>query len=859
MGEESVMSATSLRVAVRLLGACVLCVHAVAQGVQPPPSGSREHDDRWVPPTDEPVLGEQLSPGSDMCLGYAWEPTIAVNPIDPKVVAVAQGSSVSISFDGGQMFSQTLTTTLQPGLCPGGDPSLGFDSQQRLFLIHLARPQDAAGNCPGPIALGRDVFITRWQRAGNSYVPSLGPVDVTALAAHGFPQNADKPWLAVDSRAGHPFSDRLYVVWSDIDQVPWQVWTTYSTDGGATWSAALQLSGGAEGPLVWPTHNTVAPNHDVYVAYHSQTGFQDGAPDYDVPDGATGQVIVHRSTTGGAAYAKTATNPFDPGECDMTWNVQHKTGAIPNASFWLLGSIQPWILADPLQAGRIYVVANDDPDDAFTSVSDYADVFVARSDDSGATWTAPMRVDDGPGTTFAVMPTAAIDPIGGALAVIWYDNRVLTPGASGDWLLDLRLAYSFDGGTSWLPSVDVNDGLFDPGLSTSCRFCCTAMDACFGQAMTLRIGEYNGVAFGECAAHMVWADNQTCGGDGTLLDVYYDKDPEAGGDLTPPSLTCPADVAVGCNDPTNPNATGFATAVDDCDLDPSVSWVDEILPGNCPPSTVLHTIRRIWSATDQAGNLATCEQLISVVDFDPPVIHVPADLVLMGNTQGCVPSSHPQVQAWAAQISAADDCSQATVSFNLPAVFPGDCFPGRTTDVIVTGQDACGNSDFAVAHVTVIVAAGAGTPYCFGDGSGTACPCANVGLGGHGCNVAQATGGVCLTLQDFMPNGVGGGTATALGTNFGLNGMPGVVLIRSTMRQNGGLGTVFGDGLLCVAPPVVRIRSGLVHDGKVALAITHGAGQGRFDYQLWFRNQPIAFCDPAAAYNLSNAVEVTWP
>ena len=808
-------------------------------------------------PAPVPILRER-APGNDLCLGFAWEPTIAVDPANPQVIAVAQGTTILVSFNGGTSFDQTLNATVPPGWCPGGDPALGFDSQGRLFMTYLGRQQDASGNCPGPISLGRDVFLSRWTLVGPSFILTLGPVNVTNGAGHGSPNNADKEWLAVDWQPGDALTDRIYVVWSDLDQQPWEIWTTFSSDGGATWSVAQQLSVMAEGARVWPSHVTVGANHDVYIAYHSQTGFLDGVPDLDVPDGISGQIIMHRSTDGGVSYTKTATNPYDPGECDMTWNVQHKpNGVIPNASYWLFGSVQPWILADPANANRLWVVANDDPDNN-VDVGDYADVMIVRSDDFGSTWTAPVKIDDGTGTTLSVLPTAAIDPVGGALAVTWYDNRSMTMGTSGDWLLDLRLAYSFDNGTSWLPSVDVNDGQFDPGLSASCRFCCPG-DACFGQAQTLRIGEYNGIAFGECTAHMVWADNQSCNTGGSMLDVYYDNDPEAGGDLTPPVLACPSNVQVGCNDPTDPTATGFATATDNCDPDPDIGYVDVMQPGDCPPGVILGTIQRIWNATDQAGNLNTCEQLITIVDFDAPVLTLPQPLVLAGSTDGCVPSTDPAVQAWAAQITAVDECSQATVQFDLPDEFPGTCAPGRTTDVLVTYGDECNNGGFDFAEVTVIIDPGAGTPYCFGDGSGTACPCANVGIAGHGCDLSQGTGGACLTIQDFNPNGVGGGTATALGTNLPLGTTPGVVLLRGTMRENGGAGSVLGDGLLCVEAPVVRIRSGLAQDGKIALPFSHGAGQGRFDYQLWFRNTPAAFCDPMAAFNLSNGLELTWP
>ncbi|WP_460905862.1 hypothetical protein, partial [Staphylococcus aureus] len=76
--------------------------------------------------------------------------------------------------------------------------------------------------------------------------------------------------LAVDWHPGSTqFTNRLYVAWSDLDQEPWQIWTTFSTDLGSTWSAAQQISVPGEGRRVWPVQNTVAPNHNVYLAYHS--------------------------------------------------------------------------------------------------------------------------------------------------------------------------------------------------------------------------------------------------------------------------------------------------------------------------------------------------------------------------------------------------------------------------------------------------------------------------------------------------------------------------------------------------------------------------------------------------------------
>ena len=43
--------------------------------------------------------------------------------------------------------------------------------------------------------------------------------------------------------------------------------------------------------------------------------------------------------------------------------------------------------------------------------------------DSGATWSAPERVNDDCGQTSQFMPRVAVDPTDGALALCWYDCR----------------------------------------------------------------------------------------------------------------------------------------------------------------------------------------------------------------------------------------------------------------------------------------------------------------------------------------------------------------------------------------------------------------------------------------------------
>jgi len=165
---------------------------------------------------------------------------------------------------------------------------------------------------------------------------------------------------------------------------------------------------------------------------------------------------------------------------------------------------------------------------------------------------------------------------------------------------------------------------------------------------------------------------------------------------------------------------------------------------------------------------------------------------------------------------------------------------------------------FVVGGVPVpSAAAPAGVAYCdASDGALASCPCANPGAPDTGCDLAQGTGGVHLEATSFVPNGSGGGTATFDAEGFPPASSPAVVLIRSTTREAPAV--VFGDGLLCVAAPVVRTRSGIAGGGAIQLNVSHGAGAGTFAYQAWFRNTPLGFCDASAAFNLSNGYELAW-
>jgi hypothetical protein len=90
-------------------------------------------------------------------------------------------------------------------------------------------------------------------------------------------------------------------------------------------------------------------------------------------------------------------------------------------------------------------------------------------------------------------------------------------------------------------------------------------------------------------------------------------------DITPPDMTCPPDAHFECD---AIGDFGAATATDDLDLEPTVTYRDTVIFYRCPYE---YTFIRTWSATDDCGNSASCDQTITIEDSTPPVIICPND------------------------------------------------------------------------------------------------------------------------------------------------------------------------------------------------------------------------------------------
>jgi hypothetical protein len=148
--------------------------------------------------------------------------------------------------------------------------------------------------------------------------------------------------------------------------------------------------------------------------------------------------------------------------------------------------------------------------------SNNTDIYVRHSDDGGAHWSAPTRVNDDGTANSQFLPKIALDQTSGQIAVVWYDARNdLGAGGSGDTdgipNDDAQFwgAFSTDGGASFGPNIQISAGTSNSHDSGN----------------GIDFGDYSGLSFYGGIAHPAWSDNSNSTGnnpDGALhdLDIY---------------------------------------------------------------------------------------------------------------------------------------------------------------------------------------------------------------------------------------------------------------------------------------------------------------------------------------------------
>jgi hypothetical protein len=203
----------------------------------------------------------------------------------------------------------------------------------------------------------------------------------------------------------------------------------------------------------------------------------------------TGQFVLARSSN---AYDPQVTPVFEF-STQLNLGGQFSAYAGPNPG-GLLG--QTGVACDHSGGsghGNVYVLSSVDPPGA-----DPLDVYFVRSTDRGESWSAPVRINDDPGTaawqwfgTMSASPDGRID-------AVWLDTR----DNPGSFSSSLYYAYSPDNGQSWSQNERLSDA-FNPHL---------------GWPQQNKMGDYFDMISDESGASLAWAG--TFNGE---QDVYFGR------------------------------------------------------------------------------------------------------------------------------------------------------------------------------------------------------------------------------------------------------------------------------------------------------------------------------------------------
>jgi hypothetical protein len=474
------------------------------------PDGTRKcikPNDRTPKPTDllftpltclEPVVNVSATSGNQA------ESFINVNPTNPNnLVATSNTNAASIfraySTDAGATWTRgTIATGV--ACCDG---QAAWDTFGNLFLVYI-------NNSVNQI---------------NVILSTDGGATFSAPVTAGT-GSVDQPSIAVGNGS----------VWVDWNQGGSMVARGAPVTGLGAWgpfnaqqtipSATGSFGGIAVGP---------GPNGGkVMVAYQSPTGGQGPATIFANVDadglgagGFSARITVSPTNVGGFDFIPAQNGRSIDAEAGLVWDA---TGGPFN--------------------NRIYLVYTDET----VNENNDTEILMRTSTDDGATWSAPVRVNDDATTRSQFLPYVTLDSTTGTVAVGFHDcrNDNGVPGPGGTNMIpnddaEYYGTFSTDGGATWAPNRRLSGGFSNAAAA----------------ANGIDFGDYVGLDARAGKLYAMWADNANCDGtnpNGTLhqFDLYANPLMLAGGTPSPTPTASPTPTPTPTASPT-PTATATAT------------------------------------------------------------------------------------------------------------------------------------------------------------------------------------------------------------------------------------------------------------------------------------------------------------
>lgn len=272
------------------------------------------------------------------------------------------------------------------------------------------------------------------------------------------------------------------------------------------------------------------------------------------------------------------------------------------------------------------------------------------------------------------------DPIGGVVRII--------PAESGSFTLTLTIQDNNGCAVTCTRTVFIGDNLApelicpaeafvspDEDISPDVLGYAAAVDSCDGNPVVTYSDEsFPGSCEGSTLVIRTWRAEDMYGNVATCEQSINIQD------VTPPTLEIPPSVNLTCGADTSTDALGVASATDNVDGAPVVSFSDQVYVLDCENFVI---IERVWTAVDACGNVAEDLQVITIEDTEAPVMVVPA-----GTQAAFDADTSPDALGFA---TATDNCSgEIDISF-FDEIIEGACEQEYTINRFWFAADACGN------------------------------------------------------------------------------------------------------------------------------------------------------------------------
>jgi hypothetical protein len=404
---------------------------------------------------------------------------IRVNPSNPNETLLCP---VYVSTDFGASWTKSAFKTLpsETGtVLGGGDPVFAFDAGGKLYFSWIDLYMRGTGTMMMAMywAWSADGGIT-WQRAAND---QIGKAQLSGPASAAF----DKQWLAVD-RSTSPWRNTLYAAFFHPDAGGLKIGVRRKAAYSSSFTQTSVRVSTTDFKAVQFSSICVDAAGGVHVTF------------FGSKDSITYALWHARSDDGAVTFGP----PVKISNVNMPrFSANDRQGTVPGIQNNRVYPC-PHIVTDAsggADRGALYAVWAGNGIDAKGASG--LDIYFSRSADNGATWSAPLVVnDDTPGLgRDQFHPSIAVNG-NGVVAITWYDRRDDAANAVARYMY----AQSMDGGRTFSRNLPVASQGMD-------MLRAGAANSNFG------IGEYTQVLMTDDYLLPFWSDGRRNNGN---LDVY---------------------------------------------------------------------------------------------------------------------------------------------------------------------------------------------------------------------------------------------------------------------------------------------------------------------------------------------------